>query len=189
LTTSGDASYSGVASGISIIDNVRLITMEATIYIRSRYLDASAAVKLVVSEVGSDVVQKCFEGGGPFYITSICVAEVLSILKVKYLYRKELTQEQYLAVVYFFLSLLRGPLHVEDVGLENHQVLFETEELAKCHGLDIVDALQLFTLKHGRFSNFVGPSKSLLITADEALAKAARSEGLEVWDCMHEVAP
>jgi len=163
--------------------------MQTTINIRSRYLDTSAAIKLVVSEVGSDTVRKYFESGGPFYITSMCVAEALSALKVKYLYRKELTQKQYFAAAYVFLSLLRGSLHVDDVGLENHNVFFETEELAKRHGLDMVDALQLFTLKHGRFSNFVGPSKSLLITADEALAKAARAEGLEVWDSIHEAAP
>jgi predicted nucleic acid-binding protein len=143
----------------------------------------------VVSEVGSDIVRKYVAGGGPFYITSICVAETLSVLKVKYLYRKELTQEQYFAAAYTFFSFLRDSLHVEDVSLENHHVFFEAEELAKRHGLDIVDALQLFTLKHGRFSKFVGPSKSLLITADEALANAARTEGLEVWNCIHETAP
>ena len=163
--------------------------MNNTINIRSKYLDSSAAIKLVVSEVCSDVVQKYFEGGGPFYITSMCVVETLSALKVKHLYRKELTQEQYFAAAYAFLSFLRDSLHVEDVDLENHHVFFDTEELAKRHGLDMVDALQLFTLKHGRFSNYVGRSKSLLITADEALAKAARAEGLEAWDCIHEAAP
>lgn len=164
--------------------------MENMTYCLARYLDTSAAVKLVVSEAASDVVRKYVERGGPFYITSVCVAEALSVLKVKYLYRNELTQDQYLAKADGLMSYLRDrTIHVEDVPLEDIQVFSITEQLARQHGIDLADALQLYTLKHGRFSQFVGHSKSLLVTADEELAKAARIEGLDVWDCVHEEMP
>lgn len=48
---------------------------------------------------------------------------------------------------------------------------------------------QIVTLKKGRYRSFVGESQSLLITADADLAKAARSEGLQVWDCINEAGP
>jgi predicted nucleic acid-binding protein len=43
-------------------------------------------------------------------------------------------------------------------------------------------------LPPGRFRIFDGPS-TILITADRALAKAAREEGAKVWDCTSEPAP
>lgn len=164
-------------------------TMTELSHIRARYLDASAAVKLVVSERGSDVVQTYIGGGGPFYITSVCVQEVLSVLKTMHLYRKQLSQDQYLLAAYGFLAHLRNVIHVENVGLENQHTFFEVENLAKQYQLDLVDALQIYTLKHGQFSKLAGPSKSLLITADGELGKAAKQEGFDVWDCLHEPMP
>ena len=156
------------------------------VYVSYRYLDASAAVKLVARELASDVVREYFEAGGPFYITYPCVVEVLSVLKAKHFYRGELTQEQYSHATYGFLAHLRGRLNIRGPALENGAVFWDAEELARRHNLDIIDALQLFTVK---FSGGVGPSSPLLITADKNLAKAARAEQLNTWDCVHEKPP
>jgi rRNA-processing protein FCF1 len=45
------------------------------------------------------------------------------------------------------------------------------------------DALQLLSVKHGRFCKLAKESKTILITSDKALAKAAKSEDLRVWNC------
>jgi rRNA-processing protein FCF1 len=41
----------------------------------------------------------------------------------------------------------------------------------------------------GQFKVLVGESQSILITADRELAKAARAEGVRVWECTSEAAP
>ena len=65
----------------------------------------------------------------------------------------------------------------------------EVEAIVKKYQIDVSDALQIVTIKKGEFNKFIGESQSLLITADEGLANAARSEGLAVWDCIHEPSP
>lgn len=49
------------------------------------YFDASAAVKLVVPEPGSDNVRAHFNEHARFYMTSLCFAEALGVLKRKML--------------------------------------------------------------------------------------------------------
>ena len=160
-----------------------------TVAIRSRYLDASAAVKLVVNEIGSVALREYFEGGDPFYITSPCALEVFSVLKVKHFYRKELSREEYFSASYAFSAYLRDAICVERFDFHTPAVFFEVEEVARRHNFDLVDAIQLYTLLRGRFANYAGQHKSLLITADENLAAAARIEGIEVWDCTQESPP
>jgi hypothetical protein len=61
--------------------------------------------------------------------------------------------------------------------------------MIKQHGIDFLDCLQIVTILHGQFRHLGPNSKSLLITADEELAKAARAEGVNVWDCINDSAP
>lgn len=157
-------------------------------YVRARYLDTSSAIKLVVTEEGSDALRAYVHGGGPFYITSVCVPEALSVLKVKHFYRKELTATQYSLASYGLLTHLRDGIHVVNVDL-TPSCFFEVETLAKQYKLDLIDALQIYTLKHGRFSKLAGPSKSLLLTADISLGKAASAEGFDVWNCVRDPMP
>jgi len=49
--------------------------------------------------------------------------------------------------------------------------------------------LQILTILEGRFRHNGPNSKSLLITADNGLAIAARAEGATVWLCTNEPAP
>jgi predicted nucleic acid-binding protein len=157
--------------------------------IRSRYLDASSAAKLVVPEAGSNAVREYFEGAGPFYMTYACALEVFSVLKVKHFYRKELSRDQYFFASYAFSAYLRDQIKVEPLAFAEASAFFEIEDLARRHNLDLIDGAQLHTLLKGRFSNFSGPHRNLLITADEQLASAARAEGIDVWDCVHEPKP
>lgn len=55
--------------------------------------------------------------------------------------------------------------------------------------LDLSDAIQIISVKEGYFSHLVNDSKTVLVTADKALAAAARAEGLRVWSAMEESPP
>ena len=154
--------------------------------VRYRYLDASAAVKLVVAEPASSEILAYFESGDPFYMTAPCTTEVLSVLKVKYFYRKELSADQYTKAAYCFLSYLNDRIKIRGPSIDNSHVFWEADELARRHNLDLIDALQLVTIKQG---SFVGPGAPLLITADDALARAARVEQIEAWNCATEPRP
>jgi predicted nucleic acid-binding protein len=156
------------------------------IYVRYRYWDASAAVKLVASELKSDVARAYFESGGPFYITHHCAVEVLSVLKSKHFFRKELSQEEHSHACHSFLAHLRGRLKLYGPEINDASTFWDAEELGRRHALDFIDALQLVTVKT---LSGTGPSAPLLITADEKLAAAARLEKLEVWDIVREPVP
>ena len=65
----------------------------------------------------------------------------------------------------------------------------EAERLIKQHKIDFLDCFQIVTILHGKFRVLGPDSKSILITADRALAKAARAEGARVWECTSEPPP
>lgn len=135
------------------------------------------------------MLSEYFEAGGSFCITCPCALEVFSVLKVKHFYRKELTREECVFASHAFSAHLRDQLKVEPCGFHGASLFFEVEALARRHNLDIVDGIQMHALLRGRFSHFAGSHKNLLIIADEELAAAARAEGIDVWDCMHEPGP
>jgi len=64
-------------------------------WIRPHYLDASVLVKLVVDEVPFEKARDVVQRTSLVVTTTVCVVEALTVLKVKHLYRKELSQEQY----------------------------------------------------------------------------------------------
>jgi predicted nucleic acid-binding protein len=157
--------------------------------IRTHYLDASAIVKLLVDEDGSPVLKAYFGQHSVFSTTWLCFAETLGVLKLKFL-RKLIDQERYLSACEELMAHLRGQsLEIDDVGISHRSTFDEVEQLAKKHSLDISDAYQLVTLRRGVFSRMTGASRPILITADDALAVAARAEGLRVWHCLRESAP
>jgi hypothetical protein len=55
--------------------------------------------------------------------------------------------------------------------------------------LDLSDAFQWLSLQAGYCAHLIGDSATVLVTADEALANAARTRGLPVWDCQRETMP
>ena len=77
-------------------------------YIKASHLDASAAVKLVLQERGSEQLRSYFASPANFYITSVCLAEALGVFKRKRL-RDEISEKQYLTTCYLLLGYLRNP--------------------------------------------------------------------------------
>jgi predicted nucleic acid-binding protein len=166
------------------------VSDEGSTAVRCHYWDASALVKIVADDDGEargrQPVRDFFFGEGLHYTTSYCLAEVLSAFKLKWL-RELVTQEEYFRTVREFFRLVACRVTVDDVPVVPSSVE-RAERLMADHELDFIDAIQVVTLLHGQFAVFVGESRSLFVTADESLAKAARQEGAIVWLCTAEQA-
>lgn len=157
--------------------------------IRTHYLDASAIVKLLVNEQGSEDVRKYFDKYSNFCTTSIYFAETLGVLKKKYL-REDIMQQDYLGACNLLMAQISGEsIGIDDIEIANRQTYLEVEKLAQKYNLDISDSFQIVTLKRGYFSILRGESEPMLITADKKLAKTARQEDLKVWYCVEEPEP
>ena len=160
--------------------------------IKVHYLDASAIVKLLVKEPGSNALEQYLknEAFSRFLTTSLCFAEALGVLKVKHR-RKEIDRDQYLSAADELRAYVSEKIiQLVDVAISDDSVFNEVEALVRRHdgSIDVSDALQLVALKKDFFARFP-ETKPILITADCLLAAAAKREGLKVWDCLREQPP
>jgi len=118
--------------------------------IRTHLLDASALVKLVVDEVGSEKIRKYFADKSVFWTTSLCFVEALGVLKVKHLYRKEITAEKYLSSSEELIAHFRnGSISIEEIDITQISTFNEVEKMSKSYSLDLADAFQIITMKTG----------------------------------------
>lgn len=156
---------------------------------RVYYLDASALFKLAVKESGSEAIEKYMsaEPASTFYATSLCFAEALGILRSTY-FHKGIDQETYSKAGDILRGYIGDRIELADMDISDSEIFWEVEKTAKRHGLDIVDAYQIITIKRDLFSRFQ-EAQPILVTADLGLAEAARKEGFGVWDYLKEQAP
>lgn len=123
------------------------------------------------------------------YSTPYCIAETFSVFKRKLL-NENIKKEQYIKYIQKFTrEFLGANLRQDQVSVLSPVVFSETERLVNDHGIDFVDCLQIVTIMHGKFSRLGPNSKSILVTADAGLARAARAEHARVWECRTEPAP
>ena len=157
--------------------------------IRTHYLDASALVKLFIDEKGTDIIKKYFDEQSVFHTTSLCFAEALGALKAKNK-KKYISNEAYLsASEELCISAFGHAIQIDEISIAEPTAFRESEKLSKKYGIDLIDCFQIYTLRHGVLSILAGDSRTILITADKDLAKAAKSEGLRAWDILNENAP
>jgi predicted nucleic acid-binding protein len=168
--------------------------MEGNYCCKPHYFDASALVKLVADDfdelLGRDALRKYYwQHTASVYSTSYCIAETFSAFKRK-LARGLITQSRYCEYLHDFrIKILGCNLRQDEMPILSPVVAAETDRLIRTYNLDFIDSFQIVTLRHGRY-RVLGPnSRSILITADRALAKAARAEGAKVWECTSEPAP
>jgi predicted nucleic acid-binding protein len=161
---------------------------------RVHYLDASVLMKLLVKEQGSEVVEKYMEREftSSFNTTSLCFAEALGVLKLKRFNQRRpdhIDEETYFTGADELRAFVEtGRIAVVDVGITDSAIFGEVEAMARRYSLDVADAYQIVTVRKDYFSRFP-EARPIIITADEDLAKAARTEGLRVWQCIKEGAP
>ena len=154
---------------------------------RPAFLDACAAVMLVLEEPGLEHARvnllKCFNPAGSFFITSFCFFEALGVLKRKML-KKQIVYDHYLWCCYMLLNYREtSRLRLHEPKISSFQPFRRAKTLGEKYSVDLSDALQIVDLAHGEFSHYVQDSKPVLITVDGDLEKAARTEGLRVWNC------
>ena len=156
------------------------------------YLDASAAVKLVVPiEKGRQKLLSYFQRNfGGCYMTAFCLHETLTALKTKWK-RGESTKLIYLNRCYDLLSYVRNKrISLDsDFDLADFEIFSQVEAIVEKYDIDISDALQVVTIKHGRFKGLAQESQTVFVSADNDLLKAAKLEGLRVWDLLHDDPP
>lgn len=161
------------------------------------YLDACAAVKLVLDEPYSDRIRDYYEEkadqGFEFYMTLFCFYEALGVLKRKYKSSNRIERidrdEYFRACGQLTARLAIDDIQHDQLRLTDHENYLRVENIAQTYDIDISDALQIVTVKHGKWSQLVAESQSMLITADRDLAEAARDEGLRVWNILDEEEP
>ena len=161
--------------------------------VKVHYFDASALVKLVADDVdeepGREALRKYHnEHARPMYTTSFCIAEAFGALKNKFL-RSKISESQYLQFVKDLIRVTGNTFKIDELPILDPIVNTEFQRMAAKYKIDFVDCLQIVTILQGQFRVLVGPSQSILITADRGLAKAARNEGARVWECSSEGPP
>jgi predicted nucleic acid-binding protein len=158
--------------------------------VRANCLDASALVKLYVKEDGSDILQRYFQNEATRYTTPLCFYEALTTLKVKWLYRKEITKDDYLILSFsmaaWFSHVSR---QIRDLDFLSPIVFRDARSIVERYGLDLSDAFQILSVKECFFSALASDSRTVLVTADKQLANAARQEGILAWYIMEEPSP
>ena len=158
---------------------------------RANCFDASALLKIFTLEQGSDLVRDYFNNRSPTkYTTPFCFYETLNVLKVKWLYRKEITNAEYTETAFRLVAWFGASTrYAKDIDLQDPNTFFKVRELSERHSLDLSDAFQILSVKEGYFSHLINDSQTVLVTADESLAKAARLEGIKSWYCLGEREP
>ena len=158
---------------------------------RANCFDASALLKVFTLESGGDLVRDYFNNRSPTkYTTPFCFYETLNVLKVKWLYRSEITKAEYTEAAFRLVAWFgAGTDYAKDIDLQDPVIFFRVRELVERHSLDLSDAFQILSVKEGYFSHLINDSQTVLVTADEALAKAARIEGIRSWYCLGESEP
>ncbi len=153
-------------------------------YLVSHYLDASVAVKILCKEDGSEVITEYIlrNTSAMCYITEFALYETLSALKGKWK-RRELSDDDYTFAIAKLEAFLDEKLIQIDADFKPHDrgLIHELGQLVKKHGVDYSDVLQIYAVLHGKRRHYAFECKTVLVTADSDLAKAATAEGLRVW--------
>lgn len=151
-------------------------------------LDASAIIKLVIYEQGSDdLLDYCGEEA-VFDTTALCFSGAIGYLKTLRSHVKKAPDDnQYLAVSKDLLELLKkGTLRINHTSFYDKKDWRGVGELIDKYSLDISDAFQIYSIKIGFLENTEKHPNPVLITGDSDLAVTARKEGINVWNCLED---
>lgn len=158
---------------------------------RANCFDASALIKVFVTEDGSDIIRNYFQSRSPTkYTTPFCFYEALNVLKVKWMYRKEISQAEYTEASFRLAAWFQASTrYAKDIDFSDPLVFSRVRVLSEKYDLDLSDSFQILSVKEGYFSHLINDSQTILVTADAGLAKAAHGEGVKAWYFMDDPEP
>ncbi len=153
--------------------------------VRANCFDASALVKVWVDEPDCGPARHYFNTQSPTkYTTPFCYFETLSAMKLKWL-RGLISREVYLNAAFGLTVWFQATARkVKDIDLTHPPTFLRAKEIVEQYEVDLSDAFQILSVKEGYFSPLVNGSATLLVTADEKLANAAKAEGVNAWYCL-----
>lgn len=149
-------------------------------FIRIAILDASALLLLVTTDSRQHQMEKAMVPGLSRFATDVCLVESLGVLKRRWC-AKEDTASEYANRAFDLVTQVgdgNRPIRLLKTDITNTQMFVECELLAQKHKIDILDALQIVSIRCA-FKTFAGESEAVLWTADRDLDKAAVSEGIK----------
>jgi predicted nucleic acid-binding protein len=159
-----------------------------SIALHACFFDASALAKVYVTESHSYEVRAFWQAQHTKYTTPFCFHETLTVIKLKWL-RKEITKDIYLDAVTRATHWYRvATRNMDNPDITDTEVFVAAFELVSKYDLDFSDACQIVSVSKGYFSHNAMGSKTVFVTADGDLVKAARNEGLRVWHVGKELA-
>ena len=161
-------------------------------YIVHHYLDACILAKAVLQEPGHSEVAAYLtkEPGFFFSITPFAFYEALGVLKRKWNQKKLSEAEYYLCVSRLAEFIEQELISIDaDCDIPNRALLSTARDLVGKYQIDYSDAMQLLSVIHGKHRRNAYESKTVFVSEDDTLVKAARNEGLRTWHFGKEPAP
>lgn len=154
---------------------------------QTQVLDASAIIKLVIEEQGSeDLLDYCGEDA-VFNTTALCFSEAIGYLKSLRYFQNKISDAMYLAASGNLMGLLKeGTIRINNTNLYDTADWHGIEKLIEKYSIDISDAFQIYSLKIGFFSDKGKYPNPVLITGDTNLAATIKAEGIHVWNCLED---
>ena len=151
------------------------------------FFDASAVIKIFVAEPGSERVNKIMGSIDPIFSSWVILAEVLGVLKRKYLIDKNLSDAEYSQAIDRFFKMIKSrKIRVLDLTEENGEPALSTftGDIATIRKqypyLDAADALQIAAMDNSILKLLQKNGSTFFVTADNKLGKAAEEKGYEV---------
>ncbi len=148
---------------------------------RPYFLDASVITKLVIQEKGSREIQSLCRTPSVIRTTWLSLAETYGVLKRRW--RRERWQKSVYFRKLFDLQnnvqrriKLDGSVNLKDKDFR------EVERILDRYKIDFSDALHIVMLTSGFYVALGDDSKPVLVASDKRLLRAAKSEGIVVWN-------
>jgi predicted nucleic acid-binding protein len=148
---------------------------------RLYFLDASAITKLVVQEKGSKELQKLCRTSSVIRMTWLSLAETYGVLKLRW-YREKWQKSIYFKKLFDLQKNIQRRIKLDGSIDLNNKDFREIKRVLNQYNLDFSDALHIVMLKSGFYASLAGKSKPVLVAADKCLLRAAKSEGIVVWN-------
>lgn len=156
--------------------------MEDSTGIKIKYLDTSSIAKLYLEEDGSTRFRSYFNNHANFCTALMNFYEAMNVLKAR-LFGRGNCEKYYDAVTDLAIHGWGGKIELESIDLSKMEVFKEVSKLASENNLDVADAIQIYAILNGKYSQWCQDSASVLITADEPQELTAIKYGIRVWNC------